>query len=49
MEAREPSPMLPLLRGIEKVKGEAVMHCLMYNLKRVLNIMGTKQLIAAIK
>lgn len=38
-----------LLRGIEKVKGEAVMHCLMYNLKRVLNIMGTKQLIAAIK
>ncbi|WP_256380522.1 hypothetical protein [Pelosinus sp. UFO1] len=41
--------MLPLLRGIEKVKGEAVMHCLMYNLKRVLNIMGTKQLIAAIK
>ena len=38
-----------LLCGIEKVKGEAVMHCLMYNLKRVLNIMGTKQLIAAIK
>jgi hypothetical protein len=38
-----------LMRGIEKVKGEAVMHCLMYNLKRVLNIMGTKQLIAAIK
>ena len=38
-----------LLRGIEKVKGEAVMHCLMYNLKRVLSIMGTKQLIAAIK
>lgn len=26
-----------LLRGIEKVKGEAVMHCFMYNLKRVLN------------
>lgn len=38
-----------LLRGIEKVKGEAVMHCLMYNLKRVINIMGAKQLIAAIK
>lgn len=38
-----------LLRGIEKVRGEAVMHCLMYNLKRVLNIMGTKQLIEAIR
>lgn len=38
-----------LLRGIEKVKGEAVMHCLMYNLKRVLNIIGAKKLIAAIK
>lgn len=38
-----------LLRGIENVKSEAVMHCLMYNLKRVLNIVGTKQLIAAIK
>lgn len=38
-----------LLRGIEKVRGQAVMHCLMYNLKRVLNIIGTKQLIAAIK
>ncbi len=38
-----------LLRGIEKVRGEAVMHCLMYNLKRVLNIMGAKQLIAAIR
>jgi transposase len=38
-----------LLRGIEKVKGEAVMHCLMYNLKRVLNILGTDKLIAAIK
>ncbi len=38
-----------LLRGIEKVKGEAVMHCLMYNLKRVLNIIGTREIIAAIK
>ena len=38
-----------LLRGIEKVKGEAVMHCLMYNLKRVLNILGTDRLIAAIR
>ena len=38
-----------LLRGIEKVQGEAVMHCLMYNLKRVLNILGTGELIGAIK
>jgi two-component SAPR family response regulator len=38
-----------LLRGIEKVKGEVVMHCLMYNLKRVLNILGTDRLIAALR
>ncbi|CVK21394.1 MULTISPECIES: IS1182 family transposase [Sporomusa] len=38
-----------LLRGIEKVHGEAVMHCLMYNLKRVLNILGTDKLVAAIR
>ncbi len=38
-----------LLRGIEKVKGEAVMYCLMYNRKRVLNILGTDRLIAAIR
>ena len=38
-----------LLRGIEKVRGEAVMHCLVYNLKRVLSILGTKEMIAAIR
>ncbi|VBB08873.1 Hypothetical protein LUCI_4156 [Lucifera butyrica] len=38
-----------LLRGMEKVKGEAVMHCLVYNLKHVLKILGTEKLIAAIK
>ena len=38
-----------LLRGIEKVTGEAVMHCLVYNLKRVLSILGTKGLIAAMR
>lgn len=38
-----------LLRGIEKVRGEAVMHCLMYNLKRVLKILGTDKLAAAIR
>jgi IS5 family transposase len=38
-----------LLRGIEKVKGEAVMHCLMYNLKRALNLLGTTKLAEAIR
>ncbi|MPN43718.1 hypothetical protein SDC9_191278 [bioreactor metagenome] len=38
-----------LLRGIEKVRGEAVMHCLMYNLKRVLKILGMDKLMAAIR
>lgn len=38
-----------LLRGLEKVRGEAVMHCLMYNLKRVLKILGTDKLMAAIR
>ena len=38
-----------LMRGIEKVRGEAVMHCLMYNLKRVLTIMGTDKLMAAMR
>jgi len=38
-----------LLRGIGKVRGEAVMHCLMYNLKRVLKILGTDKLMAAIR
>ncbi|SEO55516.1 transposase [Propionispora vibrioides] len=38
-----------LLRGIENVKGEAVMHCLMYNLKRVINLLGTNKLIEAIR
>jgi transposase/IS5 family transposase len=38
-----------LLKGIEKVKGEAVMHCLMYNLKRVLKLLGPENLIASIK
>ncbi|SMD12769.1 transposase [Sporomusa malonica] len=37
-----------LLRGVEKVQGEAVMHCLMYNLKRVLRILGTEKSMAAI-
>lgn len=38
-----------LLRGIEKMRGEAVIHCLMYNLKRVLKILGTDKLAAAIR
>lgn len=38
-----------LLRGIEKIKGEAVMHCLMYNLKRVLNILGTQNMLLAMR
>ena len=38
-----------LLSGIGKVRGEAVMHCLMYNLKRVLKILGTDKLMAAIR
>lgn len=38
-----------LLRGIEKVRGEAVMHCLMYNLKRVLKLLGPEKFIASIR
>lgn len=38
-----------LLRGIEKVKGEGVMHSLVYNFKRALNIIGTKGLMEAIR
>jgi len=38
-----------LLRGIQKVKGGAVTHCVMYDLKRVLNILGTDGLIAVIR
>ncbi len=34
-----------LLKGNEKVKSESHMHFLIYNLKRVMNIMGTKLLI----
>lgn len=38
-----------LLRGREKVKGEAILHCFVYNLKRVLNLLGTTKLIAAMR
>lgn len=38
-----------LLRGNEKVKGESFMHFLIYNMKRVLNIMDIEQIILAIK
>lgn len=37
-----------LLRRNEKVKAESIMHFLVYNLKRVINILGTKKVIAAI-
>ncbi len=37
-----------LLRGNEKVKGESFMHFLIYNMKRVLNIMNIKQIRGAI-
>lgn len=37
-----------LLRRNEKVKGESYMHFLIYNMKRVINIIGTKKVIAAI-
>ena len=38
-----------LLKGIEKVRGEFSLVCFVYNLKRVLNIVGTKGLMEAIK
>ncbi len=38
-----------LLKGIEKVKGEFSLICFVYNLKRVLNIVGTNRLMEAIK
>lgn len=37
-----------LLRGNEKVKGESFMHFLIYNIKRVCNIVGIKDIIEAI-
>jgi len=38
-----------LTRGNENVKNEIYLHCLIYNLKRVINIMGIPPLIEAIK
>ena len=38
-----------LTRGNENVKNESYLHCLIYNLKRVINIMGIPRLIDAIK
>lgn len=38
-----------LTRGNENVKNESYLHCLTYNLKRVINIMGIPPLIEAIK
>ena len=38
-----------LLRGNEKVKGETFMHFLIYNIKRVCNIKGNKEIIEEIK
>ena len=37
-----------LLRGLEKVSGEGALMALTYNLKRVINIIGVKELIAAV-
>jgi hypothetical protein len=37
-----------LLRQNDKVKGETIMHFFVYNLKRVINILGVKELIAQI-
>lgn len=37
-----------LLRGLEKVSGEGALTVLTYNLKRVINIIGVKELIAAV-
>lgn len=34
-----------LLRGNEKVKAESYMHFLGYNIKRVINIIGAKELV----
>ena len=38
-----------LCRGLEKVTGEAYLAFLAYNLRRVINIVGTNKLIAALK
>ena len=38
-----------LLKGIEKVRGEFSLVCFVYNLKRVINIVGIKGLMEAIK
>ena len=38
-----------LLKGMEKVKGESSLMCFVYNLKRVLNIVGINGLMEAIK
>lgn len=38
-----------LTRGNENVKNESYLHCLVYNLKRVINIMGITPLVEAIK
>ena len=38
-----------LLKGLEKVKAEFSLMCFTYNLKRVFNIVGYKQLLAAIQ
>ena len=38
-----------LLKGIEKGKGEFSLMCFVYNLKRVLNIVGINKLMEAIK
>jgi transposase len=37
-----------LLRGLAKVRGEFTLTALAYNLKRVLNIVGVRGLIAAL-
>jgi len=37
-----------LTRGLEKVRGEMSLTVLVYNLKRVINIIGVKELIVAV-
>jgi hypothetical protein len=37
------------MRSIKRVSAEMSLHVLAYNLKRVINILGTKQLIEAIQ
>ena len=37
------------MRGLEKVRGEFSLTALAYNLRRVLNIMGFTQLMAAVR